>query len=195
MMTFRPSALADGAVLWDGTMREITRERTAESERDRLAQMIEATDDFAGIAGPDGSVHYINPAARRLLKMPTDFDEKQVSIQKFHPPETVRRFKEHIFPIVASEGSWTGEVEIQDFEGGVRPASAVVTVHRGPDGTPTHFSTIMRDLSERVAMETELRLVNRELNHRVKNLFSVMQALLAMSARGETDAPRFWRRS
>ena len=186
-MSVHPTLLDDKIVLWNGLMRDITHEVGRSSERDRLAAMIEGTDDFAGIAAADGSVLYLNPAARGLLRMPRDHDETTMSIDRFHPPSTATRFPDEIFPAIMARGNWSGDLELQDFEGGVRPVSAVVMVHRDARGEPTHFSTIMRDISQRDRMARELRLVNRELNHRVKNLFSVMQALVTMSARGETD--------
>ena len=46
---------------------------------------------------------------------------------------------------------------------------------------------IDRDMTDRQRAEERQRVLARELNHRVKNLFAIVQALVAMSARDETD--------
>ena len=188
VMTLKPSRLPDDAILWDGTMREVTQDRRSRAERDRLIALVENANDFAGIANADASNAYINEAARRMLKLPAGFDEATLSIDQCHPPHVMERFESEIFPTVMRDGAWNGDIEVQDFEGGTTPVNASIMLHTDASGAPAFFSTIQRDLSERFAMEGELRLVNRELNHRIKNLFSVMQALVAMSARGESDA-------
>lgn len=59
------------------------------------------------------------------------------------------------------------------------------------DGRPTLMLGTIRDVTERRRYEEQLDLSNRELRHRVKNLFAVVQGLILTSARGETDVPRF----
>jgi two-component sensor histidine kinase len=46
---------------------------------------------------------------------------------------------------------------------------------------------ISRDSTEAHRQNEQLRMLNRELNHRVKNLFAVVQGLVSVSGRGETD--------
>ena len=49
----------------------------------------------------------------------------------------------------------------------------------------------MRDVTERREFEERLSLLNRELHHRVKNLFSMIKGLVSSSARKETELPVF----
>ncbi|MGF1553847.1 MAG: PAS domain-containing protein [Paracoccaceae bacterium] len=49
----------------------------------------------------------------------------------------------------------------------------------------------IRDVTERRDYEERLRLLNRELNHRVKNLFGVVQSLVLTSAGGARDVAEF----
>lgn len=55
------------------------------------------------------------------------------------------------------------------------------------DGRATRMLGTVRDVTGRRQQEDELRLLNRELNHRVKNIFAVIQSLVRMSA-GEADS-------
>ena len=104
------------------------------------------------------------------------------------------RYGEHIIPAVLRDGVWSGETTIVDARGRERIVSQVIVAHRGPDGRATHLSTILRDLSEREALENELRRLHLqsetllgEVNHRVKNLFALLPAIVQLSARGRTD--------
>lgn len=66
----------------------------------------------------------------------------------------------------------------------------------GSDGQPTGILSISRDVTasvenrkriEDVAAHNELLV--QEMSHRVKNLFALVQGLIRMSARGQTDVP------
>ena len=58
-------------------------------------------------------------------------------------------------------------------------------------GRATAMLGTLRDITERRRHEEQLRLLNRELRHRVNNLFSVVQALILTSARGAPDLATF----
>jgi PAS domain S-box-containing protein len=59
------------------------------------------------------------------------------------------------------------------------------------NGQATAMLGTLRDITERRRYEERLRLLNRELRHRVKNLFGVVQGLIATSARGATEVDGF----
>ena len=50
--------------------RDVTARHRVEEERRRLAAVVEQSRDFIGIADPDGRGLYVNPAGRRLVKLP-----------------------------------------------------------------------------------------------------------------------------
>ncbi len=51
--------------------------------------------------------------------------------------------------------------------------------------------TIFNDVEDRLRAEEEVHLINRELNHRVKNLFAIIRSLTLLSGRDETDVADF----
>ncbi len=59
------------------------------------------------------------------------------------------------------------------------------------DGRATAMLGTLRDITERRRYEEQLRLLNRELRHRVKNLFGVIQGLILTSAKGAADLAEF----
>lgn len=60
-----------------------------------------------------------------------------------------------------------------------------------PDGVPVGLLSISRDVTEQRAFEDRRELLIHELNHRVKNTLSLVQALAHQSFRGRDDADGF----
>jgi PAS domain S-box-containing protein len=59
------------------------------------------------------------------------------------------------------------------------------------EGEIREWVGVHTDITDRRQHEEQLRLLNRELNHRVKNLFAVVQSLIRLSAAGESDLSAF----
>ena len=195
----QPTLLDDGTVLWDGTATDVTALLAERDERDRLATIVRETDDLVGIArASDGAAIFVNDAWRDMLGMKPDADPGTVSISSSHPERLMPYYRDVVLPTAARHGRWSGESLILDGEGRERPVSQVVIAHPerdpGEDVPVEYYSTIIRDLSGRVGLEGQLReaseqaeIALREVNHRVKNLFALVPALVQLSARGTTD--------
>ncbi|GFE63729.1 PAS domain-containing protein [Litoreibacter roseus] len=83
---------------------------------------------------------------------------------------------------------WVGDVQRISKDGGlVITSTRIHRVHVGTD--ETLFFQIDRDITARHMADMKERQLTRELHHRVKNLFSVIQSLVRMSAQYENDAP------
>ncbi len=136
---------------------DITERRRAEENRRRLAEILEATPDFVGIATVDGQVLYRNAAARRLLGMPEGADASEMTIWEAHPEPWNVYLRSEAIPAAIREGSWSGETVFRRRDGSTFPASQVLIAHRTSEGKVTFLSTIARDVSERRALEEQLR--------------------------------------
>ena len=151
----------DGRRTCSGTRavyRDVTRERLLESSRARLVATLEATSDFVGIAGIDGSVEYVNAAARRMLGVRDDVDVSTMSADAFHPPATLAMLAAEGFPTALRDGVWRGDGELLDADRTVIPVSIAMTAHPSlsPE-QPGFFAAIMRDQREQAAAATALR--------------------------------------
>jgi len=86
--------------------------------------------------------------------------------------------------------TWRGELSLRAKAGEMVPA--VTTFRRAAQiGDETLFVQIGRDEREVLAERSRHALVLRELNHRVKNLFSVVVSIILMSGRMEGNRPDF----
>ncbi|MCQ3976180.1 MAG: hypothetical protein DPW09_22360 [Anaerolineae bacterium] len=128
------------------------------AERTRLAEILEATSDLVAFATLDGKPLYINRAGRRMIGFSDDFDVTSVTFADFYPPEVLETFITVGFPTALREGTWSSEVAIKHCEDGrLIPVSMVGIAHFGPDGSPSHLSAIMRDISQQKQAEAELQ--------------------------------------
>ena len=74
----------------------------------------------------------------------------------------------------------------QRKDGSTVDISLTVSPVRNPEGTIVGASKIARDITERRRAEQQQRLLLREMDHRVKNLFALASGVVALSARSAT---------
>ena len=132
------------------------RARTAEEERARLVEILEATSDCVSMSDPAGRVFYLNAAGRKLIGLPESaWTGGQLS--EIHPPWARELIEREGRPAAARAGSWHAETAIKGADGTDIPVSQVIIAHRGPEGEIRFFSTIARDIRERKAYEAKLQ--------------------------------------
>ena len=196
-VTSSPTLLAGGTIQWDGVAMDVTDRIEAQALRERLAAVIEASEDYASIQTvmPDGGTCiYLNAAGRALRGLPDDVDPTSITMESRHPPDEVARIRGEILPEVMRYGRWSGPLRLLHADGTEIPTEATILAHRDRTGDVAYLSVIVRDQRERLATESALRDANeqtevalREVNHRVKNLFALVPALVTLSARGKSD--------
>jgi diguanylate cyclase (GGDEF)-like protein/PAS domain S-box-containing protein len=142
---------------------DITERKRSEDMLRRLIAIIEATTDFVGVADADGGVEYINPAGRRLAGLPEKGELGKMRISAFHPPWATELITREVIPKIVAKGTWRGETALLTADGKELPASQVVIAHSRADGSLSHISTIIRDISEQKRSEAELLRLNRTL--------------------------------
>ncbi len=79
----------------------------------------------------------------------------------------------------------------------VRPDAAIAFIQmraditRGVDGAPLRLVGVSMDISERLKANEEKSLLLRELAHRIKNMFAVVDGVISLSARADAAARPF----
>ncbi len=126
----------------------------AARQRDLLAEIFESTTDAVAIANADMIRVYANRAYRTMMGF-----EFEVPLKDLPPIEAI-----HLDPaglrnqiaLCKQHGTTTWETAIRGPGGRETPVSQVVIAHRDSQGKISHYSTIIRDVSERNALTAQL---------------------------------------
>lgn len=78
-------------------------------------------------------------------------------------------------------------------DGSLVPISLTISPIRAEDGRIIGVSKIARDISDKYDAEKRIRMLLREVNHRVKNQFAVILSMIRETNRRTTDATEFER--
>lgn len=119
----------------------------------RMAAVAEATPDFVGIADLSGELVYVNRAGREMTGLPRTGELFQQKIWDFFPDWAYPGFPEAAGP--EEDDIWSGESLLRGPNGVEYPVSQVIIAHRRREGS--YFSTVARDISDRIKAEAELR--------------------------------------
>ena len=168
--------------------RDISNLRASEEERDRFVRLAENSTDFVGMARTDGTVFYINDAARRMVGLGAEADAGSLSIADFLMPEEAVKVADEVLPAVARDGQWSGEIDFRHFGTG-EPIPTLYSVFPITDanGGLVGYGTVTRDFRERKRAENDMQLMNGELAHRLKNVLAVIQSVAQQTLRNAPD--------
>lgn len=157
-----------------------------ENSAERLAAIVEHSDDAILTKDLDGIITTWNRGAERLfgytaaealgqpvtMLIPVDRLEEEPSIlARLRRGETIAHF----------------ETVRRRKDGRLVDISLSISPLRGPDGTILGASKIARDITEKRRAEDYQQLLLREMQHRVKNLFSLVSGVVSLCARFATD--------
>ncbi|HQI82589.1 MAG TPA: PAS domain S-box protein, partial [Deltaproteobacteria bacterium] len=136
---------------------DITARKQIEQEGKRLTAILESTSDLVATATPEGTITYLNAAARRVLGLGAPVDTHLQVLYSAHPAWARRIVRDEAIPTAIERGVWQGETAVLDRDGREIPVSQVIMAHRSDEGELLYLSTIMRDLSEHRRSEEALR--------------------------------------
>ena len=157
----------DGGVVWYGYIHDITERKRAETDKQRLINILEQSADFIGSADMQGNLAYHNRAALRMVGLTEDADLSGLHISDMHPTWATKMMQETAIPSVLADGVWRGESAVLHRDGREIPVAQLLMLHRDADGKPEFMATIMQDISERKQAEEEIRALNASLELRV----------------------------
>lgn len=128
----------------------------ASETRDRLAEILGATPDFAGTIDTTGRVTYLNRTGRALMGCVDGDLPEDLRYDRFHPEWVNEMFESTAFPIALDRGWWSGRSALIGPDENELPVSQVIIVHRDTHGAVTHMSTVAHDLTDDIATERAL---------------------------------------
>jgi PAS domain S-box-containing protein len=137
-----------------------------------FAVLIENSPDFVGIADPEGTPVYVNPAGRRMVELPDDVAIERTHIPDYYPPEARAFAQEAILADMLAKGKWAGETSFRNWRtGSPIPVLDTHFLIRDPEtGGVIGMGTITRDISAQKAQRDELEKANQRLAATMREL-------------------------
>jgi len=163
---------------------DLTETKRAEHAAQRLVAIVESSDDAIISKDLNGVIASWNDAAERLFGYRADeVIGKPVTI--LIPPENHHEEPSILDRIRRGVRIDHYETVRRRKDGSMVDISLTVSPIRNTSGRIVGASKIARDISERKEAEARRDLLTRELHHRTKNLFSVVQAVVSRSFAGK----------
>jgi PAS domain S-box-containing protein len=168
--------------------RDVTDRRRAEQIAQRLAAIVESSDDAIVAKDLDGIITSWNRGAERLFGYSAD-EAVGKPVLMLIPAELQDEEPEILARIRRGERIDHYETVRRRKDGTTVEVSLTVSPIRGVDGSIVGASKIARDITDRRRALDQQQLLLREMNHRVKNLFSLAGSIVTLSARS-ASTPR-----
>jgi PAS domain S-box-containing protein len=160
-------------------VRDITAQKLADEERQKFVTLIENSTDFIGICDVSGVPFFINHAGMELVGLDDLDAAKNTSVREFFFPEDQEMVMNEFFPKVLAEGNGEIDIRFRNFKTGeARWMAYKVIALRDDRGEINAFATVSQDVTERRAMEDNLRRLAADLSEadRRKNEFIAVLA-------------------
>lgn len=148
-----------------GTFQDITDRKKLELENvetsielELFRAVIENSPDFIGIADMNNVPIYLNPAGRELIGVSSSDWIRDISIAECYPPDIRENIVSEILETLESCGSFNAETEFNHLKTGERipVLDNHFVIADSRTGEKLGHATITRDISEEVALRTEL---------------------------------------
>ena len=151
----------------------ITDRKKAQEEIERLASIINTSEDYMAIASLDTfELIYLNDGGLAMFGYTEDeVMGKEVSI--FTTEETFDRIMNEALPVVTTGQNWRGEMIMRHKDGHTFPVEQTIFIINDVDGKPLGIATIMIDISERKQAQNEIEFSR----HRAEMLALINSAL------------------
>ncbi len=159
----RPTALGNGAMLWDGVLLNITQQKQAEALLTRFDTILSATPDLVAIADVAGQIHYLNPAARQVVHADPTASDTPLTWQDIYRNPTDQAWIAQTLQHAQTHGSWMGDYHLQTAQGSQLPVRYQVLCHYDRDQQPSFVSLMAHDISDQKQAEAERQRLHEEI--------------------------------
>jgi PAS domain S-box-containing protein len=167
---------------------DVEERREAELASRRLAAIVESSDDAIIAKDLNGVITSWNRGAERLFGYTAEEAIGQ-PVTMLIPIERHDEEPEIIGRIRRGDRIDHYETVRRRKDGSLVEISLAVSPIRDASGVIVGASKIARDITERKRVQEQERLLMREMNHRVKNLFSLAGSIVSISAR-HAESPK-----
>ncbi len=137
--------------------RDVSERIRAEEERTRLVTILEATSDIVFTADSEDRLLYLNQSGRVLLGFGPDAKTENIRIDDFFAGASLQKLRTAAIPAAIRDGVWIGESAVRRRDGSEFTVSHVMIARVDEHGELVCLSGILRDLTERMKIESEVR--------------------------------------
>ena len=146
-----------------------------EGELERLVNVLEASEDYIGLADIQGKVIWNNPQMKKVVGVE---DVTKLSIADYHPVWASEIVRREGIPTAIAKGTWMGESAILTKQGQEILVSQLIIAHKTAIGDVEYISTVMRDLTPQIEAENSLKEKAKELkqtNQKLRKTASLLK--------------------
>ncbi len=180
----------DGEMVVLETNRDIRERKRADANLARIAAVAAASHDALYGCSLNGIIDAWNPGAEQLF----GYSQAEALGQHIsmladskHQEEQLRFLRK----VAAGEIIKPFNTVRKTKDGRLIDVSKAMSPVLAPDGSVTAVSVSLHDISDRKEWDKRQRLMNRELAHRVKNSFAILQAILRSTLKTKPDPEQF----
>ncbi|RME17656.1 MAG: hybrid sensor histidine kinase/response regulator [Bdellovibrio sp.] len=135
---------------------ETAQKNYAQSMKDRMTAILEATTDYVFMFSLDGKILYLNKACKDLQGLQDNEPLQALDHLSFYPRWAQEVVKQKVIPETIKKGSFKTRLVLKGRNKKHIPTSQVFLAHKGPHGEVEFFSTIARDITESIKNEKTL---------------------------------------
>jgi PAS domain S-box-containing protein len=161
---------------------DITDHKEAAELRQRLATIVRCSDDAIISKNLEGIIQTWNAGAERIFGYTADEAIGQ-SVTLLMPPDRINEEPEILRRIRTGERIDHYETVRRRKDGSLIDVSLTVSPIMDTDGRIIGASKIARDITDRHKAQELRELHFREMDHRIRNLFSLADSVIALSAK------------
>ncbi|MBE9045094.1 response regulator [Pleurocapsales cyanobacterium LEGE 10410] len=165
------------AELIESLQTELTARKKLEEELERLVSVLEASEDYIGLADVEGRVIWNNPQMKQIIGVKDEADIDNLTITDYHPSWACDLVQNEGISTALTQGTWLGETALSTKDGREIPVSQLIIAHKSPQGDVEYISTVMRDLTKQIETENSLRERAEELNWANQELLKATRLL------------------
>ncbi|MFW0716058.1 PAS domain-containing sensor histidine kinase [Pedobacter sp. N23S346] len=167
--------LETGEVIGRGaTARDLRPEIRVKAELQKLATIIDSSEDFCNYCDIDGYTRYINPSGIALIGIKED-RILNMHLFDYHSESSNEKIKNEIFPKLFADGKWSGELELLH-----QVTREIIPIHKQFymireefTNTPVAIAAIARDLRP----ELNIRKILADKNAALQNVVEELEFL------------------
>jgi len=166
---------------------DTTDRRDAEQAAQQLSAIVESADDAIIAKDLDGVINSWNAGAQRLFGYTAD-EAVGKPVTLLIPADRLGEEPEILRRIRAGERVEHFDTIRRRKDGSLVEISLTISPIRNAAGQIVGASKVARDITERRQAEERQHLLLREMDHRIKNLFTVASSVVALSTRSAGTA-------